>query len=65
MLTGPSFELYTALQEAFPGVDITVSGGISSMDDITRLDAQGARSVIVGKALYENKITLEELKIWL
>jgi phosphoribosylformimino-5-aminoimidazole carboxamide ribotide isomerase len=61
MLAGPAFELYTALQSAFPEVDVTASGGISSVEDIRRLDAQGTRSVIVGKALYENKITLEEL----
>ena len=62
MLGGPSFELYRTLQDEFPNVDITVSGGISSMDDIRRLDAMGLRSVIVGKALYENKITLEEFR---
>jgi phosphoribosylformimino-5-aminoimidazole carboxamide ribotide isomerase len=65
MLSGPAFELYAALQLAFPEVDITASGGISNVQDIARLDAQKTRSVIVGKALYENKITLEELKIWL
>lgn len=65
MLTGPAFELYEALQGIFPHVDITASGGISTTGDIARLDAQGTRSVIAGKALYENKITLEELKIWL
>lgn len=65
MLSGPAFELYAALQSVFPGVDVTASGGISGAQDIARLDAQGTRSVIVGKALYENKITLEELKIWL
>lgn len=65
MLAGPAFELYRRLQDEFPNVDITVSGGISSADDIRRLDGMGLRSVIVGKALYENRITLEELKIWL
>ncbi len=64
MLQGPAFELYRELQEEFPGVDITVSGGISSMDDIVRLNEMGLRSVIVGKALYENKITIEELTKW-
>jgi phosphoribosylformimino-5-aminoimidazole carboxamide ribotide isomerase len=65
MLAGPAVELYTALQSAFPRVEITASGGISSAADIARLDEQNIRSVIVGKALYENKITLEELKKWL
>ncbi|MDR2894644.1 MAG: 1-(5-phosphoribosyl)-5-[(5-phosphoribosylamino)methylideneamino]imidazole-4-carboxamide isomerase [Alistipes sp.] len=61
MLAGPAFELYAALQRAFPEVEITASGGISCAGDIARLDAQGTRSVIVGKALYENRITLEEI----
>jgi phosphoribosylformimino-5-aminoimidazole carboxamide ribotide isomerase len=63
MLEGPAFELYRTLQDRFPAVDITVSGGIASMDDIVRLDRMGLRSVIVGKALYENRITLEDIKL--
>lgn len=62
MLCGPDGSLYTRLQEAFPTVGITVSGGISSLDDIRRLDALGLRSVIIGKALYEGRITLKELE---
>ncbi len=62
MLQGPNFDLYTALQAEFPSVDITVSGGISTMDDLRRLDRLGLRSVIVGKAIYEGRITLKELE---
>lgn len=62
MLQGPTFELYARLQDAYPEQDIIVSGGISSMDDIFRLDEMGLRHVIVGKAIYEGRITLEELK---
>lgn len=62
MLEGPNFALYTALQSKFPEVDITVSGGISSLDDIVRLDDTGLRSVIVGKAIYEGRITLKDLE---
>lgn len=62
MLCGTSAEFYAALQEQFPGVEITVSGGIGSMADIEALDGAGLRSVIVGKALYEERITLEELE---
>ena len=65
MLAGPAFSLYTGLQEKFEGVVFTVSGGISSMDDIIKLDAMGLQKVIVGKAIYENKITLEEIRQWL
>lgn len=62
MLTGPSTPLYVRLQAEFPEVDITVSGGISSMDDIIALDKAGLRSVIVGKAIYEGNITFKMLK---
>ena len=65
MLAGPAFSLYTGLQEKFEGVEFTVSGGISSMEDIVKLDAMGLKKVIVGKAIYENKITLEEIRQWL
>jgi phosphoribosylformimino-5-aminoimidazole carboxamide ribotide isomerase len=63
MLAGPAFDLYRRLQDEFPRVDITVSGGISSVEDIVRLNDMGLRSVIVGKALYENKITLDEISL--
>ena len=41
--------------------EITVSGGIATLGDLTALDRAGLRSVIVGKALYEGRITLEDL----
>ena len=61
MLSGPSIPLYEALQTRFPGIDITVSGGISSWSDIEELDRQGLRSVIVGKAIYEGRIGFDDL----
>ena len=65
MLEGPSFELYTTLQQQYPAVDFTVSGGISSMSDIDRLNEMGLRKVIIGKAIYENRITLKDIEKWL
>lgn len=62
MLTGPNFDLYTSLQSRYPDVDITVSGGISSVDDIRKLDELGLRSVITGKAIYEGRITMDDIK---
>ncbi|MBO4571387.1 MAG: 1-(5-phosphoribosyl)-5-[(5-phosphoribosylamino)methylideneamino]imidazole-4-carboxamide isomerase [Bacteroidales bacterium] len=64
MLQGAASELYVRLQESFPNLSFTVSGGISSMEDIRLLDSLGLRSVIVGKAIYENRITLEEISQW-
>lgn len=64
MLGGPASALYQQLQEAFPALSFTVSGGISSMDDIRALDAMGLRKVIVGKAIYEERITLKDIALW-
>lgn len=65
MLQGPNFPLYTALQERFPMVDVTLSGGISSMGDIEKACDLGIRAVIIGKAIYEGRITLKDLEQWL
>jgi len=62
MLTGPNVEQTLAVVRA-ANVRVTASGGVSSLDDIRRLRAQGEPlldSVIVGKALYEGKFKLEE-----
>ncbi|MBQ9659893.1 MAG: 1-(5-phosphoribosyl)-5-[Bacteroidales bacterium] len=64
MLQGPASALYVRLQAAFPQVCFTVSGGISGMEDIRALDALGLRRVIVGKAIYENRITLKDIALW-
>ena len=65
MLQGPADELYVGLQERYPVVDFTVSGGIGSMADVERLSERGLRKVIVGKAIYENRITLKDIEQWL
>jgi len=62
MLTGPAFDLYADIMKTLPGVEIIASGGISSMDDILKLNEMGVPGVITGKALYENKITLKEIE---
>ncbi len=61
MLTGPAFDLYAEIMSSQPEVEIIASGGISSMEDILRLNEMGVPGVITGKALYENKITLKEI----
>lgn len=65
MLQGPDFDFYVNLKEARPSVDITLSGGISSMADVEKAAALGLHSVIVGKAIYEGKIYLKEIESWL
>jgi len=64
MLTGPSFELYKELIGQFPEIELIASGGISSMDDIYKLDEMKIPAVIVGKAIYENRITLSDIKVF-
>lgn len=65
MLQGPNFPLYVELKEKFPMLNTTLSGGISSMADIAKAASLGLHSVIVGKAIYEGRITLNDLKQWL
>lgn len=62
MLQSPSTPLYIRLAETYPDITFTVSGGISSMEDIEELNRHNLPRVIVGKAIYENRITLDELK---
>lgn len=65
MLQGPTFELYEELQNRYNVINITISGGISALDDIDKLNRMNLRSVIVGKAIYEGRITLKQLEEWL
>ena len=65
MLQGPDFGFYVILKEAWPTVDVTLSGGISCMADIERAAEYELHSVIVGKAIYEGKISLKEIESWL
>jgi phosphoribosylformimino-5-aminoimidazole carboxamide ribotide isomerase len=61
MLEGPSFDLYRQGLELFPTIYWIASGGVSSLKDLEQLEAMGIPAVIVGKALYEGRIPLEEL----
>lgn len=62
MLQGPSIDLYKKILTKFPQLYLIASGGVSSMEDIQQLDAAGVPAVIFGKAFYEGKIKLDELK---
>lgn len=65
MLQGPSIELYKEIMAQFPTLKLIASGGVSSMKDIEELDKAGIYAVVTGKAIYENKITLEEIMNYL
>lgn len=61
-LEGPSLELYKNILGKFPGLHFIASGGVSKMEDLNQLAQIGCSGVIVGKAIYENRITLKELR---
>jgi phosphoribosylformimino-5-aminoimidazole carboxamide ribotide isomerase len=60
-LEGPSFDLYKRLKDAFPSTHIIASGGISCLEDLHKLKASNCDGAIIGKAIYENKISLQQL----
>ncbi len=62
MLSGPATDLYREIMDKFPNLGLIASGGISSMNDIVRLNEANVPGVIVGKAIYEGKITLKEVE---
>lgn len=61
MLKGPSIKLYKKILETFPSLYLIASGGISSINDIKQLDNNQVPAVVVGKAIYENRISIKEL----
>lgn len=61
-LEGPSLELYRQIRERFPNLHFIASGGVSSVDDLQALEAIGCSGAIVGKAIYENRVSLADLK---
>lgn len=62
MLTGPSFDLYDEIMDNFPALYLIASGGISNFDDILKLDENEIPAVIVGKAIYEQRISLAQIE---
>lgn len=61
MLTGPNIELYKKILLSFPQLNLIASGGVSCMEDLYELKQIGVDGVIVGKAIYEGRIKLEQL----
>lgn len=61
LLQGPSFDLYQNLQDQYPDLHIIASGGVATFDDIVTLNEMNIFGVIVGKAIYEGRVTLKQL----
>lgn len=60
LLSGPSIALYQELLQTFPDINWIASGGVASINDLSALNRIGMQEVIVGKALYEQRLTLAE-----
>ena len=63
-LGGPAIELYKTVMDVFPEMHLIASGGVSSNEDIYRLEESGIPAVVFGKAMYEGKIDVEKLLAW-
>jgi len=64
-MVGPNFDLYKKLVDTFPNASVIASGGVRSVDDIKMLNDIGIYAVIFGKAFYEGKLSLEDLKAFI
>jgi phosphoribosylformimino-5-aminoimidazole carboxamide ribotide isomerase len=62
MLEGPSFDLYRRILEQTKGIKLIASGGISTFDELPKLAELGCEGTIIGKAIYEDKISLKQLE---
>ncbi len=61
LLQGPAIDLYRNIVGKFPELHFIASGGVSELEDVHRLAEIGCKGVIIGKAIYEGRITLKEL----
>lgn len=64
-LQGPATALYRKIMTQFPQCHLIASGGVSSMNDLKELDQAGIPAVVFGKAIYEGRIALKDLALWM
>lgn len=62
MLEGPSFDLYAKILKEANGLKLIASGGISTFDELPKLAEIGCEGTIIGKAIYEGRISLKQLE---
>ena len=60
-MLGPSFSIYKDLLDLFPSINLIASGGIRSLDDLNKLKLLNIQEAIIGKAIYEQNISLRDL----
>ena len=61
VMAGPSVDLYKKIIEQHPEINLIASGGVTTINDVVELKAIGCSGVIIGKAIYEGNITLQQL----
>ena len=64
MLEGPSYKLYKDILTEVPNLKLIASGGVTSIEDINKLENLGCEAAIIGKAIYEGHISLRELETY-
>jgi len=62
MLNGPSFSLYENILKNIKEINVIASGGISCIEELPKLDELGCEGVIIGKAIYEKRISLKQIE---
>lgn len=62
LLAGTALDLYRQLRASFPELQLIASGGVTTMEEVIKLGEIGCFGVIIGKAIYEGKISLKELE---
>lgn len=62
LLEGPNFDLYQDVVTKYPNACVAAIGGVRNMNDVKKLKEMGIYAVIIGRAIYEDKISLKELK---
>ena len=62
MLEGPSLELYKELIDKIDGISLIASGGVTTLDDLYQCRELGCTAAVIGKAIYDGKISLKELE---
>ncbi|PSL47571.1 1-(5-phosphoribosyl)-5-[(5-phosphoribosylamino)methylideneamino] imidazole-4-carboxamide isomerase [Chitinophaga niastensis] len=65
LLQGPSIDLYKKIIERFSDINFVASGGVSNIEDVAALREIGCSGAIIGKAIYEGNISMDELKTFL
>jgi len=65
MLAGSSLELYADILKKYPQLKLIASGGVSSISELEELKNMGIYGAIIGKAIYENKISMTELEAFI